>query len=381
MSRPLRSSTGGLEQVRRRAVRSTTASIDLDRDAFRRRSAGHAPWFGRGASWPKSPPAGPARRCVNGPMNSVVRTVGCHTCAETSMSLALSASGGLVGLEFGAGIGAAQFDAEREAADGLCRASVDPAGLGFARLPAVDRAVRARPIRNTRPGPKTGENNQQNNQNGRPAATASGMMGWIMRDVKPAECGVSKVAPLLRERPRTVQEVAARHARLIGERLAIREISMDSSFDQATEDLWVFGYGSLIWRPGFDYLERHSGQHHRHASFVMRLFVRSSRHAGAARPRARPRFRRRLPRHRLSRRRANTAPPRSPICAAASRPRRCTASSFAASGLKESRTGGSRRCATRSTAAMRNTPAGCRTTVNCISFGRAMAGPATTATM
>ncbi len=23
-----------------------------------------------------------------------------------------------------------------------------------------------------------------------------------------------------------------------------------------TEDLWVFGYGSLMWRPGFSYLER-----------------------------------------------------------------------------------------------------------------------------
>lgn len=26
---------------------------------------------------------------------------------------------------------------------------------------------------------------------------------------------------------------------------------------QSGEDLWVFGYGSLMWRPGFDYRERH----------------------------------------------------------------------------------------------------------------------------
>ena len=31
---------------------------------------------------------------------------------------------------------------------------------------------------------------------------------------------------------------------------------MTPTDDHATEDLWVFGYGSLMWRPGFDYLER-----------------------------------------------------------------------------------------------------------------------------
>lgn len=29
--------------------------------------------------------------------------------------------------------------------------------------------------------------------------------------------------------------------------------------DQASGDLWVFGYGSLMWRPGFDYVERRAG--------------------------------------------------------------------------------------------------------------------------
>jgi glutathione-specific gamma-glutamylcyclotransferase len=29
-----------------------------------------------------------------------------------------------------------------------------------------------------------------------------------------------------------------------------------SDFDHRPEDLWVFGYGSLIWRPGFEHVER-----------------------------------------------------------------------------------------------------------------------------
>jgi glutathione-specific gamma-glutamylcyclotransferase len=31
---------------------------------------------------------------------------------------------------------------------------------------------------------------------------------------------------------------------------------MNANFDHAAEDLWVFGYGSLMWRPGFAYVER-----------------------------------------------------------------------------------------------------------------------------
>ncbi|HEY4982370.1 MAG TPA: gamma-glutamylcyclotransferase, partial [Pseudolabrys sp.] len=31
---------------------------------------------------------------------------------------------------------------------------------------------------------------------------------------------------------------------------------MSKTLDQAGEDVWVFAYGSLMWQPGFDFLER-----------------------------------------------------------------------------------------------------------------------------
>src|ERR1700740_2108690 len=31
---------------------------------------------------------------------------------------------------------------------------------------------------------------------------------------------------------------------------------MQTNAEHETGDLWVFGYGSLMWRPGFDFVER-----------------------------------------------------------------------------------------------------------------------------
>jgi glutathione-specific gamma-glutamylcyclotransferase len=36
--------------------------------------------------------------------------------------------------------------------------------------------------------------------------------------------------------------------------------TMNTGSDQSNEDLWVFAYGSLMWRPGFDFLERRNAR-------------------------------------------------------------------------------------------------------------------------
>jgi cation transport protein ChaC len=35
---------------------------------------------------------------------------------------------------------------------------------------------------------------------------------------------------------------------------------MSANIDPSGEDLWVFAYGSLMWRPGFDFLERRNAR-------------------------------------------------------------------------------------------------------------------------
>lgn len=44
----------------------------------------------------------------------------------------------------------------------------------------------------------------------------------------------------------------------------------DAITDKHTGDLWVFGYGSLMWRPGFDYLEKcHARLYGYHRAFCV----------------------------------------------------------------------------------------------------------------
>ena len=48
-------------------------------------------------------------------------------------------------------------------------------------------------------------------------------------------------------------------------------------------DLWVFGYGSLMWRPGFDFEESYIGSLEGLSSRTLCLFPCLSRIAGKSR--------------------------------------------------------------------------------------------------
>ncbi len=57
------------------------------------------------------------------------------------------------------------------------------------------------------------------------------------------------------------------------------------------QDLWVFGYGSLMWRPGFEHEEKHPALLRGYHADLLRLQPCSSRDAREARPRLRARCR------------------------------------------------------------------------------------------
>jgi len=69
---------------------------------------------------------------------------------------------------------------------------------------------------------------------------------------KPVECGVSAggctdIAILLGERKPALQT-------------STTPATMKARSDQSNEDFWIFAYGSLMWRPGFDFLERRNAR-------------------------------------------------------------------------------------------------------------------------
>jgi len=155
---------------------------------------------------------------------------------------------------------------------------------------------------------------------------------------------------------------------------------MDASFDQAAEDLWVFGYGSLIWRPGFDYLERvpaniigmhrslcvysfdHRGTPER-PGLVLGLDFGGACRGIAYRVAAKERAATLVY---LRGREQTTAVYRELVRGV---------------WLEGQPDAASRRCATRSIAAIRNTPPALPRPATAHRCARAMAGPATTATM
>ena len=157
--------------------------------------------------------------------------------------------------------------------------------------------------------------------------------------------------------------------------------TMDADFDHAPDDLWVFGYGSLIWRPGFEYLERAPARMiGLHRSLCVYSFVHRGTperpglvlgidQGGACRGVA----------YRVAAaKRADTL--------AYLRAREQVTAVYRetdAHGLarRQARSGASKRSATRSTAAIRNTPAGSRWSSNFTMCARATAARATTATM
>src|ERR1019366_145262 len=214
----------------------------------------------------------------------------------------------LVAVEQRGGFVAIHLDAERIAADALRAASIDPAGLGLARAPAVDGDFRLAGGVVPEPAPAADQHDEQNEHAdiapGAPArgAGSSGSSGHRRFNT----CRLRRFCALTPE-PSARGWVAPEHPACYA---SASRRALSTAWSKSSPDehkirskrrgpvgfrLWIADVAAGIRFPGA--AQRPPGGR---PPGALRLFLRPSRHAGTPRPGARPRPRRQLPRHRLS---------------------------------------------------------------------------------
>src|SRR5215472_11577884 len=165
-------------------------------------------------------------------------------------------------LELETGAAATHFDAKRITADRLGGAVLRPAGLPFALAPYGDLRLRARggiePHCGPRPlpaaPPARTEETAASGGAERPRGTRT-ETSW-----RSCACQASWRLP---RRALSKAAIAALQSQFTPAVPALRATPrslishpMDPNPAHATEDLWVFAYGSLMWRPDFSFAER-----------------------------------------------------------------------------------------------------------------------------
>ena len=231
-------------------------------------------------------------------MNSAIRSLGSHTCATARISFSLMAIGGCVSLQLRGRGGAAHLDAERIAADRLGAAGELAPAARLLLAPGVHSLLGL--ARRVEPdaGPDGAEHKHQDQRRGdqpRPPAR------FQFRHGRSSVCLGGRLWP--HQGAVLTSGRAALHAGLRAVRRAVPvtlQLSMDpdiAAFDRRP-------VGVRLWLPdlaaGLRIRRAGPGAPDRRPSGAVRVLARASRHAGAARAGARARFRRRLPRGRLS---------------------------------------------------------------------------------
>src|SRR6187551_1922281 len=121
----------------------------------------------------------------------------------------------------------------------------EPASHRLSAAPCQTRISRSPSTRRSPPGPR------------RPGSRSAarygvGIAGLLCRPSS-SDFKTRRIRPFCARRLRVAGELAPCYAD-VSSRLS--PVTMKTGSDQSNEDLWVFAYGSLMWRPGFDFVER-----------------------------------------------------------------------------------------------------------------------------